>query len=679
MHSGALMESLFWQLANRTAETQFIFSLFHLLLAGLTLLVWLHQLRMARVGSSPERAWLLPAGFALLVLQFGLATFHFGIEFFFRKGLEWTSLERFSRGFMVCGLLLVIAALWQDRQARDRFLGRRLQRACALVAGLVLLDSVLSRLRVPWGESIRSVPLVLIDLLAFIAIGFGLRAVLRAKSGGRRFTLIALGFMGISLLLHHAAALVPDKAGVLFWNAEQHALSFALFAFAWAAGEQSRNLLDRIFVRLNLTFIILASLIMLMTAGMEKYQYLRLTEERSMDLAEFIRGHVVYYRAQGESLEDIFRHKEVLRRVISGFGTLPELREVDVYLDGRRASFLYAANWEIHEEIVAVATQAPSPLSPGRAGTFQMVRLPLGGAPGSSDRVEFLGTMDFINEYIGKYLIMIYSLFTVVVALATGVVGIIVNDADRRLRQQFAELKDTQQQLAQAAKLASIGELAGGMAHEINTPITSILSLASHLAGKNDGELEPRQRKSLQLIAQQADRVSRIVSNLLTFARHSHLEVSRVDVGELLETAAQLTEFRLRDSAIRLQRDIQANLPPVLGDAGRLTEVFVNLLNNAIDAMPQGGLLTLRACSAPVPDAAVRVEVGDTGCGIPPAELPRIFDPFFTTKEPGHGTGLGLSISHGIIQDHGGQIWAESEPGLGTTLCVTLPAGGSST
>jgi hypothetical protein len=155
------MESLFWQLANRTAETQFIFSLFHLLLAGLTLLVWLHQLRMARVGRSPERTWLLPAGFSLLVLQFGLATFHFGIEFFFRKDLEWRGLERFSRGLTVCGLLLVIAALWQDRQAGDRLLDRRLQRVCALVAGLVLLDSVLSSLGVPWGESIRSIPLVM--------------------------------------------------------------------------------------------------------------------------------------------------------------------------------------------------------------------------------------------------------------------------------------------------------------------------------------------------------------------------------------------------------------------------------------------------------------------------------------------------------------------------------------
>jgi hypothetical protein len=159
------MESLFWQLANRTAETQFIFSLFHLLLAGLTLLVWLHQLRMVRPGPSPQHTWLLPAGFALLVLQFGLETFHFGIEFFFRKGLEWRDLERFSRGLMVCGLLLVVAALWQDGQTRDQFLGRRLQRAFALVAGLVLLDSVLSHFRVPWGESIRSVPLALIDLL----------------------------------------------------------------------------------------------------------------------------------------------------------------------------------------------------------------------------------------------------------------------------------------------------------------------------------------------------------------------------------------------------------------------------------------------------------------------------------------------------------------------------------
>ncbi len=665
------MEPLFWQLVNRTAETQFIFNLFHLLLAGLTLLVWLHQLRMPRTEPLAQRTWFLAAGFLLLVLQFALGTLHFGLDFFFRKLFGWRGLDAVAPGLAACGLLLIITGLNDDDPARNPF-RRWLATVCAIIAGLVLADSVIARMpRLP--SEFASAPLLIISVVTLMAILFGMRPVIQVRANGWRSNLAALAFTALAVLLHNSASLVPHKAGILLWNAEQHVLSFALFAFAWAAGEHSRNLLDRIFVRLNLTFIILASIIMLMTAGMEKYQYLRLTEERSMDLAEFIRGHVVYYRGQGENLEDILHHKEVLRRVVSGFGTLPELREVDIYLTGEHVSFRYSADSEIHEDIRPVGEQVSTPAALDRTNNFQMVRLPLGG---TGDRVEFQGTMDFINAYIGKYLIMIYALFTVMVALASGVVGIIVNDADRRLRQQFAELQQTQQQLAQAAKLASIGELAGGMAHEINTPITSILSLASHLAESDNSNVRARHRKSLQLIAQQAERVSRIVANLLTFARRSRMEVSRVNVGELLDTATQLTQFRLRNGAIRLRCEVDSNLPSVLGDAGRLTEVFVNLLNNAIDAMPEGGHLTLRATSEPAPVSGVQVEVIDTGSGISANHLPLIFDPFFTTKEPGHGTGLGLSISHGIVKDHGGQIWAESRPGSGTTLFVTLPAGG---
>jgi two-component system NtrC family sensor kinase len=303
-----------------------------------------------------------------------------------------------------------------------------------------------------------------------------------------------------------------------------------------------------------------------------------------------------------------------------------------------------------------------------------MIRLPIENGTDRNDRIEFLGTMDYINEYIGKYIAVIYGLFTVMVLLATVIIGMIVADTDRRLRRQYAELEQSQQQLAQSAKLASLGQLAAGMAHEINNPITSVLSLASHLTdGKGARTLDPVHRRSLRLMAQQADRVSKIVQNLLIFARKSQLELSWVDVGELLRAAITLAQYRLADSAINLRRQIEPSLPLILGDPGRLTEVFVNLLNNAIDAMPDGGTLVV-ACSSNVgPEGGVCIEVSDTGYGIPPEQLPRIFDPFFTTKEPGQGTGLGLSISHGIVKDHCGQIWAESRPGGGTTLIVTLP------
>ncbi len=668
------MESVLWHLANRTAETQFIFNLFHLLLAGLTLLVLLHQFRASRSVAFGPPEQLLSLGFFLLVLHFALLGLYFGASFFLRKELEWVGVEPLSGGLMAGGLLLIVGGYLEAWRVGALPPIRWSLRMCAVVVAMVLVDLLFSTPKLLSCEGPHSVPMLVNNLLALLAVLLALRAVLRVPQEGRKAILVALASVVFALFLHHLPISLPQRASLLVWNAGQHLLSVALFAFAWAAGERSQNLLDRVFVRLNLTFIILASLIMLITAGMEKYQYLRLAEARSMDLAEFLRGHIVYYRARGDRLTGIFRRPEVLRRVVVEFGRLPELREVNVYLDGERASFHYTQDWEIREEIVPLAGPRSSGASAWPANSFQMIRLAMESKTDSGDCIEFVGTMDYINEYIGKYIILIYSLFTIMVGLATAIIGIIVTDTDRRLRRQYAELQETHQQLAQAAKLASVGQLAGGMAHEINTPITSILALASHLTeGKSAATLAPSHRNSLQVIVQQAHRVTRIVGNLLTFSRQSHLEPSRVDVGELLETAITLVQYRLTKGAIHLHRELDQNLAPILGDAGRLTEVFVNLLNNAIDAMPTGGRLVVRAFPNRQPDGGVRIEVADTGCGIQPEELPRIFDPFFTTKEPGKGTGLGLSISHGIVKDHGGLIWAQSKPGAGTTLVVTLP------
>jgi two-component system, NtrC family, sensor kinase len=212
------------------------------------------------------------------------------------------------------------------------------------------------------------------------------------------------------------------------------------------------------------------------------------------------------------------------------------------------------------------------------------------------------------------------------------------------------------------------------MAHEINNPITSILALASHMASNDAPERTPRARKNLQLIVQQSERIAELVRGLLTFSRQTQMHTSDVDLRKLLCTSLDLVGYRARDAGIVVRREIDPRLPHIRGDASRLTEVMVNLLANAIDAMPNGGVLAVRAAEAA--SGEVRVEVHDTGEGIPPERLPRIFDPFFTTKEPGRGTGLGLSISHGIVKDHGGEIWAQSEPGKGTMFVISLNAGG---
>lgn len=669
------MGTLFWQVVNRSGETQFIFSLVQLLLAGLSVLVLLRRVRVARADETEPSDWRLLLGLLLLALQFGLRASYFGLGFFFHKDLAWSGIERLAHGLGACGFLVIAATFISAPQGRTAEFVRRSIGACLALAGVLILD-ILGR----WpalGSGEHSVAMVSSDALVLIVAAAAAAAVLRAKRNDWRAHTVVLTCVIVVFLLHVGSLFVWPRREILAWGAEQLALVALLFALAWAVGEHSRDLLDRVFVRLNLTFIVLASLILLITTGMEKIQYLRLAEERSMDLAEFLRGHVVYYRARGETLDVMFHRPDVLRRVVVEFGTLPELREVLVSLDGRSVSFRYLPDGEVTEHEMAVSQRDAAGREAGPRDSFRMIELPIETGADPGNRVELVGTMDYLNAYIGRYIILIYSLFTLMVGLATGVIGIIITDAERQRRRQFAELQETHQRLAQAAKLASIGELAGGMAHEINTPMTSILALATHLTeARAVASLTPDQRKSLDVIATQAQRASRIVGNLLTFARQSRLELSHVDVGELLEMAIGLVHYRLDHGTVQIGREIDEDLPFVLADPGRVTEVFVNLLNNAIDAMPTGGTLAVRASVRPDAEASVRVEVADTGGGISPDDLPRIFDPFFTTKPSGYGTGLGLSISRSIVKDHGGEIWAESSLGSGTTLVVTLPAGG---
>jgi signal transduction histidine kinase len=654
------MDSLLWQVSSRSAETLLIFSLFHFLLAGLTLLMLLRQRMSAELEPDRRPELLLPLGFGLLVLQFALLTINFGASFFFQRRMPLHQPEQFLHGLLIAAVILIVSSY---HVRANSYRPRWMWPALALVAALVTIA-----LRRQLLNGLPHPPVMLVcDLIGAAAVLSALRCVRQSSWEARSMRTLALSSLAAALLGHGLPQLLPNHPAVIVWNLDEHLISVALLGFAWAAGERSRNLLDRVFVRLNLTFIVLASLIMLSTAAMEKYQYFRITEERSSNLAEFLRGHVVYYTQHGEGLEQIFSHPEVMKRVVVEFGTIPELREVDVTLRGQRASFWWQPDGEI-QDYIGGAGHDPEPDS--GQNFFRMTRLPIDG----TGDVEFTGTMDFVNQRIGKYIIFIYSSFTLVLLMATGVIGIIVADTDRQLKRQYAELQEAQQQLAQSAKLASIGELAGGMAHEINNPITSILSLASFLSsGKGAERFSLRERKNLQLITDQAERIARLVKGLLAFSRQTQLQLAPVDAEELLTVALSLVQHRLSSAHVRVIRQIQPGLPAVSGDRGKLTEVLVNVLANAVDAMNSGGVLRLRALADPENSNCVRIEVEDSGIGIAEQALPRIFDPFFTTKGPGSGTGLGLSISHGIVKDHGGQIWASSTPGTGTTVFISLP------
>ncbi len=227
-----------------------------------------------------------------------------------------------------------------------------------------------------------------------------------------------------------------------------------------------------------------------------------------------------------------------------------------------------------------------------------------------------------------------------------------------------------EEQLQQREKLSSIGLLAAGVAHEINTPLTGVSSYTQMLLGML-AETDPK-HALLQKINRQTDRATGIVNNLLNFSRTgSATEFGEVDVNRVLEDTLQLLEPQLRHSRIEIERAYSAEPPMVFGNGGNLQQVFTNLILNARDAIPDGGCVTLRTLIED--DETVRVEIKDTGIGIAPENVARIYDPFFTTKGVGRGTGLGLAVSYGIVQEHTGHISVESAPGRGTTFRITLP------
>lgn len=240
------------------------------------------------------------------------------------------------------------------------------------------------------------------------------------------------------------------------------------------------------------------------------------------------------------------------------------------------------------------------------------------------------------------------------------------------MQAQTEELRATTQQLWQAAKLATVGELAASIAHEVNNPLGTVSLRLESVLARTPAD-DPR-APALRVIEQEVDRMARLIGNLLQFSRHNGDRISSVDITEEVQRSVELIEYHLRRRRVATRYEFAAGVPPVLADQQKLRQVFLNLFTNAADAMPAGGTLTMRVSRAPGGDRpAVLIEVADTGAGIAPEQLRRVFDPFFSTKAEGKGTGLGLAICRRIVQEHGGDIGIESRPGRGTTVRVALP------
>ncbi|MEI7686542.1 MAG: ATP-binding protein [Planctomycetota bacterium] len=254
-------------------------------------------------------------------------------------------------------------------------------------------------------------------------------------------------------------------------------------------------------------------------------------------------------------------------------------------------------------------------------------------------------------------------------------------DLERRVVERTAELqvkteelRELTQQLWQAAKLASVGEVAAGIAHELNNPMATVTLRIESVINKTSAD-DPR-RKSLEIAEQELQRMSSLVANLLHFSRRSQDQYLRVDVCVELIKTVELVQYLLKKHGIVVRQEFDLHTPHLHADRQKIRQVFLNLLTNAADAMEKGGILTLILGPTRLDDGrlAVRIEVRDTGTGIAAAALPHIFEPFFTTKAEGKGTGLGLPICKRIVEEHRGTLSIESVEGRGACVKISLPA-----
>jgi two-component system NtrC family sensor kinase len=241
---------------------------------------------------------------------------------------------------------------------------------------------------------------------------------------------------------------------------------------------------------------------------------------------------------------------------------------------------------------------------------------------------------------------------------------------EEKVKQRSEELGAMQARVAQSERLASLGMLSAGVAHEINNPLGAILALTA-LSLEDVKEDDPN-RENLQEVVKQAQRCRDIVKGLLEFSRHSEVHTELADLNEILQDTLSLVTRQAQFLNVTVAVDYDPQLPPVMADKSELEQVFMNILMNAVQAMRERGTITITTRHG-APDHFVEVLISDTGCGVPPDKIGQVFDPFFTTKESGQGTGLGLSIAYGIITSHRGTISVESEVGKGSTFKIRLP------
>ena len=651
-------------LLSFSPQGTFVLILFELVLSGLSLvvLVWI----LFREPQQESRAGLsaLSVGFALLVTAFALRAVYCRLAVCPPASMElsysWLLFASEAARVLGAGSLVAGYLIKQRRPRWAAVLG-------AATLGLVVFAVARYSSDAPSGlQSI--VPLTTNRLAEVVVLVVGMALVARAQG-------IRLAAALILLAAGRAVAVMSvwrPESTELAWASEHVATLAGLIVFALALERESRQTTLRFLVRLNLTFIVLASSLILAVTEIERRQFVEFSAMNAQDLAEFVRGHMLYYSNRGEQPTDVLSHDDVIRKLVAEFGRYPDLRRVQVSLRGRTMALSINQHGEIDQQFWIGERDVRPRVSPADFSAAPLMSLPILAVGQSIGRVELDHSLERINERIGWQMQLIFAIFTLFVSVASLVTGMLVVGADRTIRRQYEELERTRRRLSLTERLASIGAVADGVAHEINNPAGILVARTDYLLSViRQSPVFAEIRDDLETIRRQAQRIAKTVKDLLTFTRPSHLCGEVFDVHAVLESALALVRPLASGRKVVLECRLGAETPLVCGDPDRLEQVLTNLLTNAVHAIPGEGRITLATSSCA--DGGVEIVVQDTGIGIPSEHVDRVFDPFFTTRKPGSGTGLGLSIAYGIVRDHGGTIDVTSVPGAGTEFRVTLP------
>ena len=456
---------------------------------------------------------------------------------------------------------------------------------------------------------------------------------------------------------------------ILFWNIQHAGKLIGLVCFVLQLEKRERVIFVQFFLRLNLVLIVSAGSFMLVIAHSQRENHMEATAANVRDLTEFLRGHVVYYHRAGEDPSDFLDSEILSRRIVIEFGRIPDLKEVRVDFLNQQ---LWAAigndgviSYEVGSELFSVN---PELIFDFTRRTVTVHRLPIVIDGQQMGDVEIGEDLQGLTQRISRDLQFLFLSFTVIAVITQIFVGFVVLRAHKLIEKQYRKLDERQRELMQASHLAAIGQLVGGVAHEVNNPAGVIL-IRSECALSFRG-LDKSVKEDLLEIRTQAARVSKIVRNLLAFSRPKPIRLVDLDLNEIVKRSLVLLNSYSQLQGFEIKLDLEKDLPHVTGDPDRLEQVVLNIGKNAIDAMPNGGKMSFSTKSE---TNLVRLEVSDTGTGIPTVLLEKIFDPFFTTKEVDQGTGLGLAISSRIIRDHHGKIEVESGASIGTTFQILLP------